>query len=755
MILLQAIQAYVTNHLPALLKDDFSDVGQVKIYKHYLETIVFSCLNAQGLFQPGEIPDPGTALEWMAELGLLSRDICRFFGEHAGLLSGEIPWRREKAVPSVAALYETLLQQDFQVTETGACYQTGKAIRDTAGAYYTPPQLARALVEDLYWNECRQETPVTERSYVDFSCGCGEFYQAMLQVLCGEGGADPAELCLRFHGADIDPIALQIAVCGLLPMVPRDRWGEVACHFHLGNPLICTEGEGTYEEKVRLFAQGRYYAAAMGFRRDGPLLGKRFDVVVGNPPWEKIRFEERKFFKLLCPEISAISQKGEREARIRGLKEERPGLWRCYSAILADYKAYSGLAQAHPMLKESLRGELNTYALFTELALHALAPDGVLSLIVKSSLVTMPTYRDLFRSIARPGHLYALALFDNTKRIFSIDAREKFCILTAGTRCRGQIQLAAGLTDSGELRTCPRASLDYGALEQINPTSAMVPNVSSTRALELLSQVHRDHPVFGEVYPACHFGRIVHLTGHASHIRKTPERGWLPIYEGKFLYQYDARYSTFGDMTDAQKYSAKASARTQPQSDGLKPEPVSRYFIDEAFWDRLRANYPEPYALCWRSLTSPTNHRTMVAMILPTLPTCQSVQLLQISDKRTLLYLLGLFNSTSFDAFVRLKMPGIDLTQSVIRQIPVPRPDVLEQTVSFRGQVGTIEEHILGRVAALLSAEPWTRALAEPFLRPERSYEDARGELDQLFVLAYQLDKRQRELLEQCSGMTL
>ena len=81
MILLQAIQAYVTNHLPALLKDDFSDVGQVKIYKHYLEAIVFSCLNAQGLFQPGEIPDPGTALELslihiFSHLGQISKKVA-------------------------------------------------------------------------------------------------------------------------------------------------------------------------------------------------------------------------------------------------------------------------------------------------------------------------------------------------------------------------------------------------------------------------------------------------------------------------------------------------------------------------------------------------------------------------------------------------------------------------------------------------------------------------------------------------------
>ena len=757
MILLQSVQAYVTKHLPELLKHDFTDVSAVKICKHYLEAIVFSCLNAKLLFPPQEIPDPGTALDRMEQLGLLSLDICRFFHLNEVLLSDGLPWQQEIPSAAVAPLYETLLQQDFQVTEKEAFYQTGKSIRDTAGAYYTPPPLAQALVDNLYRTCCQQRDgfSAAECSYADFSCGCGEFYQALLQVLCGAGIAEPADLCLRFWGTDIDPIALQIAVCSLLPMVPPARWEEVVSHFHLGNPLICTETEASYDEKVRLFAQGRYYAAAMGFSRKSFLFSDKFDIVVGNPPWEKIRFEERKFFKLLSPDISSISQKAEREKAIQALEKERPGLWNCYSTILSDYKAYSALAQAHPLLQNSLRGELNTYALFTDLALHALAPEGVLSLVVKSSLVTMPTYRDLFRAMARPGHLYTIFLFDNTKRIFSIDSREKFCILTAGTMCRDRIWLAAGLTDSKELRTCRRMSLDYTTLEKINPASAMVPNVSSTEALELLSQVHRTHPVFQEIYPECHFGRIVHLTNHASYIKKSPEDGYLPIYEGKFLYQYDARYSTFADMTPDQKYSSKASARTQVDQGALKPEPVSRYFIDGALWEKLRSNYPEPYALCWRSLSSPTNHRTMVAMILPMLPACQSVQMLQTPNQRTLLYLLGLFNSTSFDAFIRIKMPGIDLTQSVIRQIPVPDPNTLRQTIFFHGQTGTVEEQILWRVAALLSPEPWTHALAEPFFRPDLSFADARRELDELFILAYQLDCQQCSMLAACSGIVL
>ena len=47
--------------------------------------------------------------------------------------------------------------------------------------------------------------------------------------------------------------------------------------------------------------------------------------------------------------------------------------------------------------------------------------------------------------------------------------------------------------------------------------------------------------------------------------------------------------------------------------------------------------------------------------------------------------ILALFNSKVFDFFVRLKMGGIDLTQSVVRQIPVPFREAWNSMVTLHG----------------------------------------------------------------------
>ncbi len=118
------------------------------------------------------------------------------------------------------------------------------------------------------------------------------------------------------------------------------------------------------------------------------------------------------------------------------------------------------------------------------------------------------------------------------------------------------------------------------------------------------------------------------------------------------------------------KYKNKASANNIEDIDGQE-YPQARFYIKNDVWNNLSKNFDNTYIVAWRSLTSATNRRTMLATILPLIPTCQSIQLLQLPG-RDMLRILAVFNSIVFDYIVRLKMAGLDLTQTIIKQIPVP-----------------------------------------------------------------------------------
>ena len=132
-------------------------------------------------------------------------------------------------------------------------------------------------------------------------------------------------------------------------------------------------------------------------------------------------------------------------------------------------------------------------------------------------------------------------------------------------------------------------------------------------------------------------------------------------------------------------------------------------------------------------------------MILPTVPTCQSIQMLQTSDEEELVILLALFNSIPFDYFVRIKMPGLDLTQSVIKQIPVPSAKDYEEKYEFNGVSCTLKRHILSHTIKLLKDENRLTELVKDFDGKiydvqEHDVEKNKKMIDILFKKAYHLD---------------
>ena len=57
-----------------------------------------------------------------------------------------------------------------------------------------------------------------------------------------------------------------------------------------------------------------------------------FDVVLGNPPWEKVKLLEKEFFAERAPEVAAAATTAAREAAISRLKTEFPDLSRAFEA---------------------------------------------------------------------------------------------------------------------------------------------------------------------------------------------------------------------------------------------------------------------------------------------------------------------------------------------------------------------------------------------------------------------------------------
>ena len=729
-------------------KGDYTDVPGVLAYWHNITFLFFSSINHQRLFRYKN-ENYGEMIAW----GLMPEYLYKFYEDNKMIIGNSIDVALEEysfSDMNLNSMRQAWLNIELDFTDDEVGLFSDKISRDNTGAYYTPGELAFEIIKKSFAG--RNFAASRDYRIADFSCGGGDFFIAIMEYLEEKYGIKKNVSVKWFYGIDIDPIALQICMVSLLAYADRKDWQSVISHFIFGNPLVMSSSEYSEKEKNILFATRRLYSTGLGMPKT--FFDSTFDVVIGNPPWEKIRFEERKFFIGISDKISSVPQKSVRDKEVAKLKVTWPTVFAWRNQVYDEYSMMKAVNYKHCKIKESVAGELNTYALFTELAFNMLSEDGFLALIVKSTLVTAPVNQRLWNRFLEEQAVRGVFLFENKKKIFSIDSRERFIVFIAGKIPTGSFEFATGIVEPGELLKCEPLFLTADDLRKMNPFTNTIPNVSDNREIKYLKNAHHQFKLFSEEYPNCHFGRLIHLTAHAASISKKQTDNNIPVYEGKFLEQYDSRYATFKGVSETKKYANKASAnRNVTDNDGVKAWPESRFYVDKELWKKYLRNYSEEYSLCWRSLTSPTNRRTMLAMIIPTIPTCQSIQMLQTPDVEDLVILLALFNSIPFDYFVRIKMPGLDLTQSVIKQIPVPSRSDYDEMLEFGGIECSLKKHIMSYTISILKDED---RLAGLVCQLKNSVYEVEGKdmlqkqkmIDLLFKKAYHLgDDAYKEIL--------
>lgn len=762
------IQNAITTTISEIFRGDFRRICEVKKAVLHLEAIYF-CHGTCYLLKRENMPIKDQ-LALYQRIELIPQSTTEFFENNRECIINN--WPEESALAAKPEiLYDALLASEFCVQPERVGYKIDKVSRDIAGAYYTSSDFSaqityralesymdrkrRRAIDSDSFACCNEYENIT---FLDYSCGCGEFLLAVIQYFDNHVlGYSRKKLATQLRGVDVNPIALMITIARIVSAVEAEDdenlLREVAKNFIVGNPLLHSDKIAPLEVRFDNFALNRLYAETEGI--NCLELEQQNLVVLGNPPWEKLRFEERAFFRPVCPAISAISQKNKREKEIKKLAVNWLELLEYYQLLQDDYASVKKEIPKHPLLKVSLVGELNTYAMFAELASRLTEKDGFAAIIVKSALVTSTCYSSCFRHFVNQGSLSEVFLFDNREKLFQIDSREKFCVLFFGGEHAGGIKVHYGLTKQEQILSSVPINVTSEELELINPETGLLPNVADSKEFSFLLRTHRSLSVFAKEFPKCHFGRLVHLTAHAEHISTKSEKTRVPIYEGKFIEQYDNRFSTFAGMSADERYQAKASARRQPGDSFVapKPAPECRYFIDKKFWESFLDRYDQPYSLCWRSLTSPTNQRTMIASIIPSMPTCQSVQLLQTTPVEDLLMILALFNSKVFDFFVRLKMGGIDLTQSVVRQIPVPFREAWNSMVTLHGVDYTALDAVRALERLLYRNEPDLCGLWDgvPEIKNANNYyktaADVREEIDKIIFQMYGLTSAEEKMV--------
>ncbi|MHB1042629.1 MAG: Eco57I restriction-modification methylase domain-containing protein [Eubacteriales bacterium] len=298
-----------------------------------------------------------------------------------------------------------------------------------------------------------------------------------------------------------------------------------------------------------------------------------FDVVLGNPPWERVKLQEKEWFAGRSPEIANAPNAAARRRMISALETEDPGL---YKAFLEDRRKAEG--ESH-FVRDTTRfplcgrGDVNTYAIFAETMRLVLGQSGKVGCIVPSGIATDDTTKFFFQDIMDTQTLASLYDFENRKGLFpAVDSRMKFCLLTfsgAGRQAKAGAEFVFFAHHPEDLLEKERRfTLSAADLALLNPNTRTCPIFRSRRDAELTKEIYRRVPVLiKEGQPeeniwGIKFATMFHMAND-SHLFRTRQQledeGWrldgnvfrkdeekyLPLYEAKMLYQFDHRFGSY------------------------------------------------------------------------------------------------------------------------------------------------------------------------------------------------------------------
>jgi very-short-patch-repair endonuclease len=250
-----------------------------------------------------------------------------------------------------------------------------------------------------------------------------------------------------------------------------------------------------------------------------------FDVVLGNPPWERIKLQEQEFFARRDSRIANAPNAAARKRLIERLPQENPALWQAYRHALHTAESTSRFLRSSGEYPLTGRGDINTYSVFAERIRALLAPHGRAGVILPTGIATDATNQYFFADLVEKGQIASLFDFENREKLFpAIDSRMKFCLLTLrgggvgrgehphpeyphpsplpeGEGVKGEggdenITLCFFATRAEHLRDPRRVfTLTRGDIRRINPNTRTLPVFRTRQDADLTRAIYQRVPV--------------------------------------------------------------------------------------------------------------------------------------------------------------------------------------------------------------------------------------------------------------------
>lgn len=214
-------------------------------------------------------------------------------------------------------------------------------------------------------------------------------------------------------------------------------------------------------------------------RKDGG-----FDVLIGNPPWDKVRHEPTQFWVQKSPGLHA---ERDRDKVIEKLRKQYPLFAAEEDREIASRELLRSAVKAHFKLQGSGHHELSKF--FAERNLQLMSATGSLGLVLPGPFCALDGWKEIRRSYLR-AHLAQISQADNRHGYLFAHVHQQTTVALVVLRPASQerVEVTPGLVSLKDFQSLSRVLIDVSDLVDIDD-GAQVPWIGSPESAAVLSTI--------------------------------------------------------------------------------------------------------------------------------------------------------------------------------------------------------------------------------------------------------------------------
>ena len=444
---------------------------------------------------------------------------------------------------------------------------------------------------------------------------------------------------------------------------------------------------------------------------------KGFDVMCGNPPWDKLQMEEDKWFAGKDEDIVKAANQADRKKKIAKLQTSAPKLFEEYTITCNILTSQSNFIKNSGRFPLTAVGKLELSSLFAELCLSF--SKEAWGLVLPTGIAVNDSNKYFFSKLIEENRLISLYSFENEEKLFEIHHSFKFCLLT----CCSQKDTAHPVSGGFYLRRVdhlldPRRiySLQTSDFARLNPNTKTCPIFRTSRDAKLTAKIYRNSTIlyneitgdnpwnvkFGSMFnmstDSYIFRTYAQLTAQGATLNgntftNVDDKTYVPLYEGKMIWHYNHHYGTW--PTEGERPN---SINTPTEDELANPNSciMPWYWVPLAAVKDSLVKYDKDGNVVWewkhkwlfafRDITNTMTERTFIIAPIP--------DAFGVGNTATLLFaergcmpgatLYGMMSSLVFDYTTRQKIGGTHASINYVKQFPVLTPDQIPSAMQWQ-----------------------------------------------------------------------